>query len=652
MVSILCRGGSRLFGFICAALVIFACLGNNTSVTAQSEAGSELTPFDLTAFPRVEAFMHVYDSSGAFISGLAASNFTIIEDGQRLPPDEFEELQPGAIFVVAINPGRFFALRDGAGVSRFDLIRDALTSWASNPDAPTNDDVSLIINDGPVGMHLSARSDWLTTLKAFSGEMRSSEASVDILSQAINAASIAEPRPGMGRSVLLITAPPPGDLTQGLPNLVGIANQAGVQVSVWLVDAIEMTNSPASRALQQLATETGGSFFYFSGTETFPDPETYLTTSRGVYQLAYRSQIATSGSHTISIEVALPDGLTLQSVEQTVTLDLRPPAPAFVAPPARITRHNPADARNVTTDLEPTAHTLVIAIDFPDGTTREIVSTSLFVDGVLAAVNTSTPFDQFQWDISPYLETGQHILRVEVMDSQGLVGSSGELPVSVEIQRTQPSMWKTMLQNVPWFAGGAVLLSGAVLVLVLVVSGKIKPKPVLRGEKTVPISLRSRRVNPRTDPVTQAVEARQMPPLRQKQSLLARLARPHRRTVIESVAFLTRLAEGEIDAPLPPVAISRGTTTVGADPVRADLVLEDPSIEPLHARIQRDGSILRISDAGSVAGTWVNYSPVSGEGTILEHGDIIHVGRVGFRVALKERIAPPKPVITPEEHPS
>jgi hypothetical protein len=618
---------------------------------AQGTFTVDLAPLDLTDFPRVETFLHVLDSSGAFVSGLAPGSVTVIEDNQRLSAVEFEELQPGAIFVVAINPGHFFGIRDGAGTSHYDLIHEALAAWG-RASGGEKDDLSLIINDGPVSMHLSSRSDWLSTLESFDRETRSAEASVDILSQAINAASIEAPRPGMGRSVLLITAPPRDDLSKGLTNLVSISRQAGVHVSVWLVDSADMQNSPASRQLQELAAQTGGQFFYYSGSEALPDPENCIATLQGVYRLAYQSQISSPGNHSIAVEVAVPGGNLAVSSPLSVTLDLQPPDPAFVTPPLSVVRQNPEDARNVSTDLQPISQDLLIAVQFPDGKPRDLLSTSLYVDGVLAAINQQAPFDRFHWDISPYLESGQHMLRVDAVDIQGMTGSTGDLLVNVEVRRTQPSLWKTILRNVPWFAGGAVLLSGSVLVLVLLVSGRIKPRVALRGELAAP----GARLNThKNDPVTQPVKVRQEPTLkretgpRQKQKLLSRLAWPHRRVVIESIAFLNRLSEGEMDASAPLIPISRGTTVIGIDPVRGDLVLDDPSVESLHARLQRDGDVLRLSDLGSVAGTWVNYTPVSAEGTVLEHGDIIHIGRVGFRVSLKNPAPQRKPVVTPEE---
>jgi pSer/pThr/pTyr-binding forkhead associated (FHA) protein len=35
-------------------------------------------------------------------------------------------------------------------------------------------------------------------------------------------------------------------------------------------------------------------------------------------------------------------------------------------------------------------------------------------------------------------------------------------------------------------------------------------------------------------------------------------------------------------------------------------------------------------------GTWVNYTPVSQEGVNVEDGDLIHIGRVGFRFRVRQ----------------
>jgi pSer/pThr/pTyr-binding forkhead associated (FHA) protein len=96
--------------------------------------------------------------------------------------------------------------------------------------------------------------------------------------------------------------------------------------------------------------------------------------------------------------------------------------------------------------------------------------------------------------------------------------------------------------------------------------------------------------------------------------------------------------------------ISRTEVSFGNDPLLADQIIDDPSIEGLHARLKRgQDEVFRLSDAGSVGGTWVNYAPVSQEGICLQHGDLIHFGRVGFRFQLREPKQVRKPVLKPKE---
>jgi hypothetical protein len=65
--------------------------------------------------------------------------------------------------------------------------------------------------------------------------------------------------------------------------------------------------------------------------------------------------------------------------------------------------------------------------------------------------------------------------------------------------------------------------------------------------------------------------------------------------------------------------------------------------------VRKEDGQFKLSDEGSVAGTWINYSPVTGEGAALEHGDLIHLGRVGFRFTQREPLRQRKPVVTLEE---
>jgi hypothetical protein len=50
-----------------------------------------------------------------------------------------------------------------------------------------------------------------------------------------------------------------------------------------------------------------------------------------------------------------------------------------------------------------------------------------------------------------------------------------------------------------------------------------------------------------------------------------------------------------------------------------------------------------------VAGTWVNYEPIGREGRRLEHGDVIHFGKLIYRFTLRKAEEPPAPRVDLEK---
>ncbi len=114
----------------------------------------------------------------------------------------------------------------------------------------------------------------------------------------------------------------------------------------------------------------------------------------------------------------------------------------------------------------------------------------------------------------------------------------------------------------------------------------------------------------------------------------------------EAPAYLVRLVNGGEPASSVPIPVLEKDMTFGTDPVQSIRVLDDPSISPLHARIkQMDEGSFVIYDHGSVAGTWVNYEPVTREGRRLAHGDRIHFGQLLYRFDLKQPPAELEPKV-------
>jgi pSer/pThr/pTyr-binding forkhead associated (FHA) protein len=95
-----------------------------------------------------------------------------------------------------------------------------------------------------------------------------------------------------------------------------------------------------------------------------------------------------------------------------------------------------------------------------------------------------------------------------------------------------------------------------------------------------------------------------------------------------------------------PITVSE--LTFGSDTKQAVIALDDPSVEPLHARLWREeNGTFYIEDFGSIAGTWVNYGSADENGMPLEHGDLIHIGKIGYRFTLSKPAKVRKPVVIP-----
>lgn len=618
------------------------------SASAQTVGSAWLTPPRTDAFPRIEAFLSVRDPQGHFVHGLRATNIRLTEDDQSLAVAELNELRPGVQFVVAFNPGPAFGVRNSKGVSRYEFMVKGLSQWARSRQGSTVDDCSLLTVQGSEISHVSSPDEWLSAVVTGTIDFKSTVPNLDQLSRAVDIAADPAPRPGMGRAVLFITPPIEDDLSLPLENLAARAGEQGIAIFVWLVIPAGAPQTKGGDQLLNLADKTGGKTFLYTGEETVPDLEQYLEPLRNVYQLAYNSRIARSGIHQLSAEIQA-SSLQASASAQSFEFQIEPPNPVFVSPELKVQRtllttdedEPQAAAELASANFAPAEQMMQILVDFPDGRVRPLARTALYVDGVLVATNTEPPFDQFRWNLEAYQTSGEHLLRVEAEDILGLVGSSMEIAVQVTIVRPAQNTLNVFYRNTPVLAGLAILLAGAVLLLVLVIGGRIRPRSVgaLQGSR-----------RKKSDPVTQPVPVRSEPAAHRLPNWVNRLQWPQRRIAPQAYAFLTRFTETDNAATATPIPVTADEITLGADPNQATLVVNDPSVDPLHARLvrQEDG-FFRLADEGSVAGTWINYTPVSSEGAQLQHGDLIHIGRVGFRFSMRQPAQNRKPVVIVQE---
>ncbi len=80
------------------------------------------------------------------------------------------------------------------------------------------------------------------------------------------------------------------------------------------------------------------------------------------------------------------------------------------------------------------------------------------------------------------------------------------------------------------------------------------------------------------------------------------------------------------------ICIDKKETIIGSDPAQCTISIQAEGVSTQHACLVRHASgAVTISDLGSEAGTWVNYTPISGKGLVLNEGDLVQIGSLSFR---------------------
>jgi hypothetical protein len=579
---------------------------------AQSSAGVWISSPDTGEFPDVTLFFEPYSDQGGFIAGLQSEDVTVIENGTSLPAVEVQQFEPGLQIILALNVGPVME-NHTAGVTNYDRIRQVLQDWALSQPFETPDSLSLVTNSGPQKVDMSLPADWDRALDEYQPDMLNTQPSLTSLSSALDLAVEAAPNSYSKRTIFYITQSLTEQQLESMPALTSRATQQNVRVFTWLVALAPDANPRTAEALAQLSRATGGQYMLFSGPEELPDLETYLRPLRYIYYLKYTSAIQQSGVHNLILEINRQD-IQAASEPQSFELTISPPNPMLLSPPVQVVASSTSFNDGNTRATSPFSTIIESMIEFPDGHSRGLRKSSLYVDGVLVAENTIPPFDRFEWKLEGYNETGVHQLRVEVVDTLGLKGSSIDIPVEVIVEPVEGA----------GNAGGQILIGAAVLVAAIVLLIVL----VLAGKRTIPSILQARKRKELLDPVTQPVRV-----MRDSASEAERRAvMPKPLTGQGTRARLVRVSDSGRVLAENVIYLSQAEVTLGSDPNKAIRVLDSPSVSGLHARMQplAEGSYL-IADAGSVAGTWVNYAPVSTTGARLLNGDLIHFGRMAFR---------------------
>jgi len=372
-----------------------------------------------------------------------------------------------------------------------------------------------------------------------------------------------------------------------LANTIAAAQERSTAIFPILVGPASLEGDPLLENWRTLAEQTGGSLTLFSPQSGFGPLSQALDRLRTRYRLSYTSAASTQGAHTVQVRL-VNESIDEASPVRSFRAEVMPPEVVFVSPPGSVDLHPPQPGDGASGAESPTL-SLPLLIEFPDGHPRPITSTELLVDGVLAVSQVQPPFDLLTWSVIPDSQAGEVTLQAAVTDSLGLRGLSE--PWTLRLETVRPP---GVLETRPWLIGlMAVLLIGTATTVGLLTR---------QGARA---------------PTTPAVSRR--PRLR-------------RASLAPAAADQAEARLQPLDADVDPILLTGTDVMLGRDASLVTHVLFDPSVSAVHARLIRqvNGRYL-LRDQDSAAGSWVNHTPVPQNGRSLEHGDLVHFGRLGYR---------------------
>lgn len=599
-------------------------LGSISPISAQSGLSLSLEALELDQFPKITLYLNAYDSQGKFIPGMDLDNFQVFEDGIERTINEALELEPGLHTIIAINLGATLSNRTNSAVpTRYEDTVFAIASWLNGIESETTNQYSLTSNEGVLVENAQEKDSFTNILQNYKPNLYNFEPNLTSLSAALDIAAKPSLISQSKQSILYITPLP---LDQDLDDLLAFQSEAlesGVPINIWLVAPDTAANSPALQYLNQLATATGGKFLFYTEESDTPDPEEFVGRLRNTYRLRYTSTVSQSGDH--SVRVAAQYGnLSAETADKPFSIMLSQPRATLVNLPEAINREYVENSDTGGRSLQPSVTTLQAVITFPDGYNRQLKASRLYVDGEVIIENTETPFDYFGWNLEEYQYSGEHLVAVEIEDILGFRYISNPKTVLVNVASLYPG-WLTGILRF-------INLGGWIPLMVIALGSSIYVGWRLRRQI---IRRRSAEGSPLYEDGTPDPMMQSIPGLDAAFNEDIYTRQPNGDIEHDPEDIAPRLIN--IAGKNPPgldkeIILTESELVIGSDASQAHLVLDFPSISPVHTSLKKSsrGSVT-IADLGSETGTWINYAPVSSAGIILHHGDLVQIGKLSFR---------------------
>lgn len=607
------RQAGRLLLFYMMALAIAALFGGTARVNARQVERQNndlrVTAVDTSAFPTVAVRVLTTANGSAPIDDL--TRLILRENGVPIVETTMARTPVGVDLALVLDANPDFLQIDGRdGLSRRDKVAASVARFATQFMSPAGlDQVSVIIPDetGEGAIFLvqdATRPDELVnSLNAYAPVPPRLTPMQSMVSAAVD--HLAAGEAGRFRAVLLYTDA--GRLNQQLnyQPLVEAAQAADIPIYAAIL-GVEASPDEIDN-VAGLYSPTNGAHVHMPEPEA-ADPLYDIFRRQGLQtELSYQSELRQNGAHEVSV--------SLGNVRDTAQFELSLAAPEVVilAPQTEVRRAGSAIDTPLPL-LQPAILPLTVQITWPDGRPRLLTEVAFRVDGVpqpLAADLSPDGSGQIPlvWDISER-DGGSYVLELEVADQLGFRAAAEPLAITIEVARPTPPTPTPAPTRVPrpslieraddpLFVLLLLALAGAVVGLAVWSMRRRRAGTAKEAEPEMP------RIVPAADP----------PP---DDRHMAVLVWPDDEAGVDQIELLA------------------ADVTFGRAPDDVDIVVDDPTVSQLHARIRRNAAgEYWLYDEGSVEGTFLNYDRLGLAPRRLQHNDVVQLGRVTLRFRLE-----------------
>lgn len=581
---------------------LYILISGQTAVIGQSSDSLFTRSPDTSRFPEITVSFKLPITQREVISDLRLNQVNVYENNQPVNPGSLDKVRSGVHFTLAINPGMRLDLYDMDGVSSYQKLREVMIGWVEERSSLVGDAWSFVGDNGILISNSKDKALWIDALNGYQPDFRSMMPQLTSLDVALELSSERVVPFGVDKSILYITPAPLPDQIEAINDLSNQASLAGVQVNVWMIDEAYFLTNEQGRALMDLADDTGGYFFHYTGSEDIPNPENYLMDLGYYFTLSYQSNIRDTGTNSLRI-VLNAQGSEISGESPSYFVEVKPPNPILVSPPSVINRTSSVGQQG---EFFPTKQQVEFMVEFPDQHPRPISASRLFVDGEIANERYEDSLDPLSWDLTSLSNSGEHTIQVEVEDSLGLSGRTILTPVIVEVAVPEPEQR---------FDPGQLGL--VALIVIFGISFFILVSWLIR---------------------------RYWQSENFKRIFAARLIQDKEAGVLSSMgkdnqkAFIAKLIplNNQIGNSEGVLNLAHSKVYIGSDPAKAELVINDLSVDDAQSIIIHSDEGFWINDLDSSSGTWVNFNKIGRQPVRVQSGDILHFGNCGYRFSVLE----------------